>query len=425
MIYIIWLTISQARTRDPVTPKPEKTCFPPVVALYSSATYSEVTSFLFDNPSEFQFLESASEEDRRTAASEHVQLLGEVRVRPAVDDPESSIRVDLEFHASEPNLLDFIELQKSESTFSIKTLSDVAGLQDPCLSIIATIWISPGLSLRSMSIETHNLAIQYYPDLSYTIHNTTTITSSHGSIHMCPSLPTNHSRETIIRTSSGSIHGTYPLYDLLSLHTESGAIDVRVAPQPAAASAPTEPARFTASTSSGRIAAYYPIGLGLAASSLPNRDYRVALRTSSGAIHGSYLHGTYTSLRSSSGSVDVTLAPYGEAASTIRTNTQSGDMRLRVLDSLTAPLPDTPMRALSSEHDAESGDLRLRFPDAWEGGIEAKTSSGDLDVDWDGVRLVRDERDDGGWRRLVAVRGNGHGKIRFRSSSGSMELVGD
>jgi len=425
MIYIIWLTISKDRTRDPVTPKLDETCLPPVADLCFSATHGEVTSFLFDNPLDFQFLERASEEDRRTAAYGHVRTLGEVRVRPAVNDLEPNIRVDLEIHVSEPSLLDFMELQKSESTFSIKTPSDAAGLQDPCLSIFATLWIPPGLSLRSMSIDTQNLAIQYYPDVRYTIHNTTIITSSHGSIHMCPPLPTNHSRETIIRTSSGSIHGTYPLYDLLSVHTESGAIDVRVAPQPAADSAPTEPARFTATTSSGRIGAHYPVGL--AASSLPNRDYRVALRTSSGAIRGNYLHGTYTSLRSSSGSVDVTLAPYGDAgaASTIRTNTQSGDMRLRVLDSLTAPLRDRPMRALSSEHDAESGDLRLRFPDAWEGGIEAKTSSGDFDVDWDGVRLIRDERDDGGWRRLVAVRGHGHGKIRFRSSSGSMDLVGD
>ena len=92
-----------------------------------------------------------------------------------MDDLESSIRVDIEFHVSKPSLMNFIEQQRLEITHRTKIPSDAAMRRSGYL---------PALSLHSMFIETRNLAMQYWPQLNYTIHNTGFISSAVGSIHM-------------------------------------------------------------------------------------------------------------------------------------------------------------------------------------------------------------------------------------------------
>lgn len=51
--------------------------------------------------------------------------------------------------------------------------------------------------------------------------------------------------------------------------------------------------------------------------------------------------------------------------------------------------------------------------------------SGSIDLDWDGVRVVRDGKK--GWvkRTVEAVRGDGESQLIFSSQSGSLTLGGD
>ncbi|KAI9852575.1 MAG: hypothetical protein M1830_006783 [Pleopsidium flavum] len=407
---------------DPVPHKPGNIKLPPTAEMCSSAAFIETASFGFENPRDFQFLQVVSAgNDRETGYN--VQTLGEVRIRPAVDHMESNIRVDLELHVSDRSLVNLTKIETSEGTLIMNTPLRVSGLNQPCLSIVATIWITPGLALGNMEIGTQNLGIQFYPLLEYTIRDTTYISSVAGSVHMTPPVSKIYSRKTIIETTSSSIRGAFPLYDLLSLTSQSGSMRVDVDPQEAAKVAPA-PASFIASSASGSIEAYYPIDR--AVSEIPDRDYRVAVKTSSAAIRGDYLHGSSTSLRSSSGSVEAILAPYGPVtqATNILTETQSASTRLTVLSSLTSPY--TPMRNFYSSHKLASGSLRLHFPSTWEGEIEGWSMSGSLRIAWEGVRIIKDGRDwNGAWRRLIAVKGNGQGKIKFESMSGSMELEGD
>jgi len=61
------------------------------------------------------------------------------------------------------------------------------------------------------------------------------------------------SRRTILRSSSNSISGSYPLYDLLSVSTQSGSISVDVSPHSASSQDPLQPATLELRSNSGRV----------------------------------------------------------------------------------------------------------------------------------------------------------------------------
>ncbi len=354
-----------------------------------------------------------------------MQVLGEVRIRPVADQLAANVRVDVDYHVSDQSLMSYIYLERLEHGLKIVLPDSIWGVHQPCLSIIATIWVPPGLAIDNTIIDTINLGIQYHASLNYTVHNTTSISSISGPVHMSPPSPDFYSRETVIRTSSGTVTGTYPLYDLLSIETISGSVHISVDPQEAAKNRPA-PASFIVSTTSGSVQATYPISLP--ATAIPNRDYRVSVKTVSGSIRGSYLHGSSSSFDATSGSIAATLVPYGPVSrdSSIRTHSQSGETRLTVCPSMTEP--DAPMRNLRSSHRYASGSLRLHFPATWEGTIEGRTMSGSVHVDWEGVRIVRQGRDGfGPWTYLLARKGDdgARGKIEFQGVSGSVDLEGD
>lgn len=320
-----------------------------------------------------------------------------------------------------------IDLQRSNNGLTLKLPRAVSGVPKPCISIVATISVRPGLTLSDLLVSASTSHIQVSPSLDFTILETASLSSISGSISNSPGIPasTFYSRKTVIRTTSGAITGQYPLYDLLSAHTVSGNIDISVHPRDASASSPNTPAAFVAGTVSGDITTDYPTSLS-AVSDIPAREYTVSVESRSGSVRGNYLHGTYTSLRSVSGSIDAILAPYSavDKITAVETETKSGSTRLSVLASLNHS--EAAMRKLKYEHESLSGGANLRFPGTWEGNIEAKSMSGALNVKWDGVEIIKDGRDKA-WRKLEARRGTGksEGLIRYKSLSGSLDLAGD
>ncbi len=57
--------------------------------------------------------------------------------------------------------------------------------------------------------------------------------------------------------------------------------------------------------------------------------------------------------------------------------------------------------------------------------IRGSTLSGSIDLDWDGLKVVKDEKK--GWvkRTVEAVRGEGESQLVFSGKSGSVNLGGD
>lgn len=225
-------------------------------------------------------------------------------------------------------------------------------------------------------------------------------------------------RETNIHLTSGSVSGSYPLYDVLDISTISGSIDIDVEPKDADEDN-VQPAILRLSSKSGSIRAL------TSTVSVPARDYQTTLRSLNGGIDATLLHGSYTSLRSLNGRINADLYPYGHnnSRTDISTHCKSGSTDITVHSSLSHPAD--PIKKLYSEHHGLSGSVSLWYPAQWQGTIQGSTSSGSIDLEWDGIKVIRDEKK--GWvkRTVEAVRGEGEGQMRFSSLSGSLSLGGD
>lgn len=232
---------------------------------------------------------------------------------------------------------------------------------------------------------------------------------------------TSHSRETVIDLSSGAITGTYSLYDLLSIHTTSGHIDITLNLENVSESAP-KPALLRLSTASGSIRV--TTSAVKDPSTIPDREYKTSIHSYSGSIEAKIPHGTHTSLKTTSGRIDAELVPFGPntSRSDIETRTHSGSTDIKLHPS--AVNASQPLRKLYGDYQLGSGALRVAYPLTWEGTVEGKTVSGGVNVKWEGMRIVKDRKGYVG-REIEAVKGEGEGVLRFYGYSGRVVLRGD
>lgn len=198
----------------------------------------------------------------------------------------------------------------------------------------------------------------------------------------------------------------------------SGSIDIDVEPKDADEDN-VQPAVLRLSSKSGSIRAL------TSTISVPARDYQATLRSLNGGIDATLLHGSYTSLRTLNGRINADLYPYGynDSRTDINTHCKSGSTDITVHSSLSHP--NDPINKLYSEHHGLSGSVSLWYPAQWQGMIKGSTLSGSIDLDWDGVKVIRDDKK--GWikRTVEAVRGKGESQLSFSSKSGSLSLGGD
>ncbi|KAI0909135.1 hypothetical protein F4823DRAFT_563141 [Ustulina deusta] len=141
-------------------------------------------------------------------------------------------------------------------------------------------------------------------------------------------------RRIILQATSKSISGSYPLYDLLSIATESRSISVAVAPHSASSEDPSRPASLEPKSSSGSVHVTFP-GTFVEPSGNPVREYITSVSTQSTSISGTLPLGSHTSLDSRSGSLsaELVVAPINTARPRrLKTVSRSGTQSVRVVD---------------------------------------------------------------------------------------------
>lgn len=351
-------------------------------------------------------------------------------MRPATEHLDTNLRVDINIHAS--GLIPRESLKETDSTLVIETLNHIKGLagfprKRPCVYIDVTIFVAPGTELQNFGIDTQSLAIIFHPGLDFTVKDSATLFTISRPIKL-PSvsselLTTARIREIIIHSSSGSVTGAYPLYDLLSITTQSGSISISYFPRNSSALNP-KPGSLVLGTSSASIRVTCP---DIPSSQLiPNRDYKNDLSTASGSITATIIHSSQTSLRAASGRILASIHPHGNLSSPshLSTDSKSGSTTVTVHNSLSHPL--SPMRALSASHHFISGPLELFYPSQWQGRIFGDTVSGSLNIHWDGVTVVKDHKKRSGGREIEAERGEkSKARLTFGGVSGSAVLRGE
>lgn len=265
-------------------------------------------------------------------------------------------------------------------------------------------------------------------------------------------------REIIVNNGHKAITGRYPLFELLSLSTTSGAISVAVVPQPADPMNPDEPARLRIRSQSGSISvsftapavasvpelerqmvecAEYGNGKYQNPHTLPLRPYEIEIETDSGTISGRFIVSTSVHLSTKSGSINANLIPIVsdlEQSVSILTQTTSGSQQIH----LTNPVylyssqrdgsRSSATRAPAAHFSHGGGSMQIRYPSDWIGIVRAPPGSGSTSLVGQGMNVVR--REDGSVEGCI--NGNGRGDwwgasgmdVSLGSRGAAMFLVG-
>ena len=400
-----------------------------------SATRTSKASFSFLGP-DFTFTEFVRSEPE--SGRRRVRTLGELHVRSTTEHLEVNVQLELEIHYSEPGMMKGIGFVPHEESLSMYSPSHVieqpASSPDPCMYFVGTLWIAPGARFDFLNIQTQSMKIIFHDDLDFAAEGLGVDAIGANSV----TFPTGDSKETninsrkvIVHTVSGSVHGTYPLYDLLEIKSRSGSITIDVAPKEASASDP-KPAVLYLDSLSGTIQVNTPIlatsDRETLASLVPSRDYQTTITSMSGSLRLDLIHGSHLVLKSTSGSITANLSPYGdpEDESTIITSTETGSTAITVLSSLSSPRK--PLRKFYGAYKYKTGSLQIQYPREWEGTVEGTTLTGSISVHWPGLEI--ENGNDGKWRRRIgwhsikAVKGHGEGRLEFHGVTGSVTLLG-
>lgn len=244
--------------------------------------------------------------------------------------------------------------------------------------------------------------------------------------------PSDPRRKIVEHRKSGSFWGQYPLYDELSLSTDSGSMAIIIDPQPADPKNPLKPARISLKSRSGSISVSFS-QLALASddngnfnqikdvikksaqssdpndthkATIPARPYELNIETRSGSIVAHVGFSTAAKLSSRSGSIVARLtplvfpnAPYLENKKSdvsIVTEARTGGTRVTVAEPLifSTPGSEEPESArlisASAHHYANGhGSVAVTYPYSWAGRVHAESKrTGHIRIGGDGVQVV-------------------------------------
>jgi hypothetical protein len=274
------------------------------------------------------------------------------------------------------------------------------------------LYFRPGLEISRLKIQSNNLKLVLSSDLIVT--ETTTISLKKGQL---VSDKFDSSRETYINIKKGTISGDIGLRDVLSVEKRSGTMSINVNPKPALKGRP-KPAVLNVESRSGTVNIKYP-GNEM---DIPNREYHSIINSRSGTVGGKILHGKETTIKIKSGSLNAQILPYGNdgSSSSLTTTMESGASTIELLR------PNNrngkPITRMSSSHSSISGQLRLRYPDEWQGSIHGVARSGSLNLRGADVKIT-EEGTKGGRKYVHAQKGRGKNKLRFDIKSGAVDAT--
>ncbi|KAK2016506.1 hypothetical protein LZ32DRAFT_80402 [Colletotrichum eremochloae] len=283
------------------------------------------------------------------------QITGEFLVRRQQGSaPGPSI--DLEVVANDERLDVGVEWDSEQQKLLIKTPQRIDWTLSlrPCLAVRATVWVPENAELSHLYLAATHLDVQLAGDLSVTVENGLEVVTIAGDVRT-PAEPSGTyrlgSRDIAVKTISGDVTGSWPLYDSLKIHTESGDIHANVNPQPVLESKP-RPAVLEVTSVSGTISVKEPLDQAAKSAKpdtvIPPRDYMTTLDAKSGGMRAWVAFTTIAVAQSISGDLAVELLPVFNVSllqSTgkpeLHTNTKSGNVAVKMLEPIWAEIAST------------------------------------------------------------------------------------
>jgi hypothetical protein len=349
---------------------------------------------------------------------QHVR--GWIHVVPAPPtQARGTIKAKLAFAASTWINLDWIQYSSTATGLevgdpSFTSLQESVQHGPGCLGMSVVISVAPGAKLERFDVESVHLGMQLHNGVDLTVSNETTISLTTGTLDALPF----DSRQTRLKTVSGSISGKYPLKDLLTVDTVSGSVNINVEPKEKAEGGP-DAAVFRVKSLSGSVRTDFE------RNNIPARDYQTYISTNVGSVDGTYIHGSITSFQTVAGYITADIMPFthSSASSTISTQSRVGQTNIK----LRAPYmgAGTAISNLTTSHQSVSGALDLTYPQEWEGHLDGTSVSGALHLEGRDLELI-DETNEPGRSHVEAKKGKGGSRMIFKTVSGRCEVkIGD
>ncbi|KAF3925831.1 hypothetical protein ABW20_dc0102885 [Dactylellina cionopaga] len=143
----------------------------------------------------------------------------------------------------------------------------------------------------------------------------------------------------------------------------------------------------------------------------------VRLKTVNGLIHGEFPLNHALDLETTSGDItaDVVSANREEEAGYFKTSSVSGDHTLKFISKLNP-------RPLYSTHRSVSGDIKIDYPEDWQGDLKLKTTSGHIEVEGKGTDVIKKEKGPVG-RFWKVIKGVGKSKGSVATVSGKIDIL--
>ncbi|KAJ4315568.1 hypothetical protein N0V94_005882 [Neodidymelliopsis sp. IMI 364377] len=312
--------------------------------------------------------------------------------------------------------VDSIKYASTQTSLTIGDPSIPRGLEGvpagtACLGMSVVLYMAPGATLDTLNVEATHLGMQVHGGVDFSVKNSTSITLTTGTLDAVSF----NSRQTRLKTTSGSISGKYALSDLLAIDTKTGSVNIAVEPKAGEANSPA-PAVFQANSHSGSMR------IDFERKRIPERDYQMFVNTTVGSVDGSFIHGSHTEINSVAGSVNADVLPFKSNAytSVLETTTHSGQMNI----TLRAPYKakGVPMMGLSSTHKSVSGGMGLKYPKEWQGHVVGTSLNGELHLQGKALELLG-ENDKPGQNHVEAQKGVRGSSMVFDTVSGGCDVM--
>ncbi|EQL01426.1 hypothetical protein OCS_02855 [Ophiocordyceps sinensis CO18] len=319
----------------------------------------------------------------------------------------------------------------------------------PCIQIRATFWVPREAHLRRLRVESVHLDVDVKDGLTLGVSDETKISTVAGRLRT--SLPkdlgddvvpyTLQSRKISVETVSAPIEGWFPLYDRLRLASASGDITAQVAPKPGRHNH-HDKAHLDVSSVSGKVSIQEPArhtAHVIQRTQFSSNSMAQCLQQTSGLLEGEVgvsgngdarvAANCDAQFKTVSGELSLELLPVldknMDKRGSLKTDTRSGDVRLKVLEPVWVGGDNDSNRGslgrLRSKHQSISGDLKLSYPPSWQGSFNAKALAGEIEVHGKNVEIIRRGRNIA--RFIEGRKGDGDSCIKVETVSGDLDLT--
>ncbi|KAF1834739.1 hypothetical protein BDW02DRAFT_588639 [Decorospora gaudefroyi] len=398
----------------PTSATQKKTGFPIRWPAKCGKNYNVKTEeYDFGKPTELNIQEAVHQLD-----GSYKRVTGWIHVAPApADQAPGTIQARMSYAVSSSVDINSIQYAATATGLTIGDPSFPDGFNGvrpgtACLGMSVVLYMAAGATLETLNIASTHMGMQIHNGTDLSVTNATSISLTTGTLDVV-AFP---SRETHVKTISGSISGKYALANLLSIKTKSGSVNINVSPQEAPAAEEAAPAIFKVDSLSGSLR------IDFDRKHIPDRDYQTYINTTVGSIDGTLIHGSRTEINSVAGFVTAAVLPFksGPYQSEIYTHTHSG----QTLFTLRAPYQarNVPMTGLVSTHKSTSGGLNVTYPAEWTGFVDGTSLSGALHLQGQALELVT-ENDVPRENHVEAKKGDVAGStLSFGTVSGACEI---